>query len=154
HARGLTGTFAEVIKLRTAHAAFARDFHLLDARRVQRENALDAFAKGHAAHGEARIGALAAFAPDDDAFKDLHAFLLAFNDAEVDAHGVPDGKFWNHVRRLLLCLPQFFKRIHDSTSFSGPASSCSISFRSARSFSPHAPSRSGRRSLVIRRASL
>src|SRR5688572_5399189 len=63
-ARGLAGEIAEVVEAGATHAATRHHFDLLDARRVQREDALDADAVAHLAHGEG--GASAALGALDD----------------------------------------------------------------------------------------
>ncbi len=56
---------------------------------MQEEGAFDADAVGtNAANGEVFFDAAAAFA-HDDALKDLDAFAVAFDDADMDADAVP-----------------------------------------------------------------
>jgi len=62
----------------------------------------DAFAERDAAHGETAFCAFAAFASDDDAFVYLHAFLLAFHETEVYAHGIADIELRQFVGRFKL----------------------------------------------------
>ena len=45
----------EIIQFGPSRAAFRFDLNLCDARRIERENALDAFAVGNASHGEGFI---------------------------------------------------------------------------------------------------
>src|SRR3546814_18591401 len=56
-AGGLAGAAAQVIHLGTAHVAAAHHGDRLDARAVQREDTLDAFAVRNLAHGERRVHA-------------------------------------------------------------------------------------------------
>src|SRR5690348_2788222 len=72
---GLALQIAQVEQARAAHAAAAHDLELLDARRVGREDALDAdAAAGALAHGE-RLADAAARATDHGALEDLDAIL-------------------------------------------------------------------------------
>ena len=65
----------------------ADDVDLVDDRRVQREDALDALAERHLADREGRAGAAAVHA-DHHALEHLDALLVAFAHLDVDAHGV------------------------------------------------------------------
>ena len=65
----------------------ALNFNLVHAGRMQRENALHALAIADAADAERLVQAGAALA-DDYAGENLDAFLVAFHDFGVDAHGV------------------------------------------------------------------
>src|SRR5262249_36969410 len=56
-ARLLAGAAAEIIELGAANGAFAHHLDRDDARRIEREDALDALAIGNLAQGEARIDA-------------------------------------------------------------------------------------------------
>src|SRR4051794_26964817 len=80
---------AEIIQLRPAGPAFLFHFHFRDARRVDRENALDAFAVGNAPDGKCLIQP-AAFPADDDSGKNLNPLFIAFHDPSVDADAVAD----------------------------------------------------------------
>ena len=88
-ARRLADAVAQVVQLGPADRAGALHLDLGDLRRVQREDALDAFALDDAADGEHLAHALAA-AGDHHAAEDLDALLLAFQDALVDVHLVAD----------------------------------------------------------------
>ena len=77
HARGLALQIAQVVQLRAADLGRTRHFDLLDRRRVQREDALDALPERDLADGERRARA-AAMQADDDAFEHLNALLVAF----------------------------------------------------------------------------
>ena len=85
----LAFALAEVVELGAADGTLALDFDFGDARRVEREYALDTLAVAHAADGEFRVDARAALA-DDDARIYLRAFLVAFHNARVHLHGVAD----------------------------------------------------------------
>src|SRR6185369_6780195 len=78
----LAAQLTQVIQLGAAH-------HLdrVDHRRHDREDALDAFAVGDLADGEALVEPAAGTA-DADAFIGLHAGALAFDHLDVDDHGV------------------------------------------------------------------
>jgi hypothetical protein len=99
--RFLAFAAAEVIELGAARFAFFFHFRLGDARRVHRENALDTFAVADAADGEGFVQA-AAFAANHDAGENLHAFLVAFDDAGMDAHAVADIKLRQITLKLFL----------------------------------------------------
>src|SRR5947207_552321 len=87
HPRGLALQVAQVVELRAADPRRTHHFHLLNRRRVQREDPFDPLSERHLAHREGRAGA-AAVQPDDDAFEYLNAFLVAFANFDVHAHGV------------------------------------------------------------------
>src|ERR1700732_4655613 len=59
---------------------------------MQRENPLDAFAVGNAAHGE-RFVYPASFPANNDSGENLNAFLVAFDDAGVNMDAIADGEF-------------------------------------------------------------
>src|SRR5678815_4907518 len=75
-AGGLTGAVAQVVQLRAANGAPHGDFDLVDAGGVHGEDALDADAVGHLAHGE-RLAVLPTAPAEDGALEDLDAFLVA-----------------------------------------------------------------------------
>src|SRR4051794_36242625 len=77
HARRLALQVAQVVQLRAPDPRRLGHFDLLDRRRVQREDALDALAERHLAHGE-RGARAAAVDADDHALEDLDALLVAF----------------------------------------------------------------------------
>src|SRR3954451_8145165 len=68
---------AQVIQLRTAGAARLLDFHLGNARRMEREHALDAFAVGNAPNGKSLVNP-ATFPADHDPCENLDALLVPF----------------------------------------------------------------------------
>jgi hypothetical protein len=81
--RRFTAQLTQVVKFRAAHTTAANDVDMIDDRRMERENSFNADAERDFAnrHGFARA---AVFAGDDDAFKNLQAFLVAFLDANVN----------------------------------------------------------------------
>src|SRR5439155_6338206 len=87
HPRRLALEVAQIIQLSAPHLRRPHHLDLLDRRRVERENPLDALAERHFAHrkGPARP---AAMHPDDDALEDLDALLVAFAHFHVHADGV------------------------------------------------------------------
>src|ERR1700682_5393241 len=99
---------AQIIQFRAARFAFLFHFHLGDARRVQRENALDAFAIGYAANGKSFVQP-ASFTANDDAGKDLDPFLVALDHASMHTNAVADFE----VSRLGLLL-LFLDRVDDA----------------------------------------
>ena len=88
----LPRTLAQVGQLGAADGTFAFDFDLVDARRMDGKNALHTFAVADAADGEGFVQAATA-AADDHARENLDAFLVAFDNFGVHAHGVADVKF-------------------------------------------------------------
>src|SRR5205823_10183254 len=81
--------------------ALRGDLDRLDARAIQREDALDAGAEAHLAHreGRARAGAVAL---DDHALEYLDAGLVAFDDLVVHLDGVAAAKLGNVAANLAL----------------------------------------------------
>ena len=88
-ARRLADAIAQEVQLGAARLALARRHDVLDARVVQREHALDAFALHDAAHRD-RAADAAALVRDHRADEQLHALLLAFLDEVVHFDGVTD----------------------------------------------------------------
>ena len=86
-ARRLAAAAAQVIELGAPHGAAAHHLDRGDARRMQREDALDPFAVGDLAQGEVRVDA-GVLAGDADALEGLDALALALDDAQADAHRV------------------------------------------------------------------
>src|SRR4051794_17333778 len=74
----LAAQLAQVIELGATHLAAAHHLDRVDHRRHHREYALDAFAVGNLANGEALVEP-AAGAADAHAFIGLHAGALAFD---------------------------------------------------------------------------
>src|SRR6202166_4700317 len=83
----LAAQIAQVIKLGATHLAAAHHLDRVDHRRHHREYAFHAFAVGNLANRKALIEP-AAGAADADAFIGLHARTVAFDDLDVDDHGV------------------------------------------------------------------
>src|SRR5690606_27040644 len=130
-ARLLAAQLAQVVEARATHVAAALDLDLLDDRRVHREDALDADAVGDLAHREALRGAPAA-AADDHALEYLDALLVALLHPHVDAHGVAGAE-----GRVVLAQGRALDAVESVHRSSSPRP---------------APSRSGRRRLVVSRA--
>ncbi|CVI56983.1 conserved hypothetical protein [Agrobacterium deltaense NCPPB 1641] len=87
----LAATVAQVVELRAANLTAANDFNAFDQRGVDREYALDAFAVGNLANGEA-FGKTAAGTGDANAFVSLNTGTVTFRHANVDAQGVARRK--------------------------------------------------------------
>lgn len=83
----LAAEFTQVIKLCTANLAAADNVNVVNDRCVQRENAFDTNAKANFAYRNGLANA-AVLAGDDNAFKNLKAFLVAFLNADVHLNGV------------------------------------------------------------------
>src|SRR5579863_9367307 len=84
-AGSLSTQVAQVVKAGAADFALANHFNRTNRRRMERENALNADAKAHAAHGK-RSTRSTALLGDDDPFERLEAFLflLAFTFLQAD----------------------------------------------------------------------
>ena len=111
----LAGQIAQIVELGAANLAVALDFDLVDVRAVEREDTLDAFAIGDAAHGDG-FGVAGSLAGNHGSGEYLDAFFPAFFDFVVDANGVADHK----VRMLILLglfLSDFLYGIHKSLSY-------------------------------------
>src|SRR4051812_8105331 len=117
HARRLALQLAQEIQLGAADLRGAHHFDLVDDRRVQREDALDALPERHLAHGERGPGAAAVHA-NHHAFEHLDAFLVALADLDMDTHRVArldrrargelralDGIYGNHQTTPSLVAP-------------------------------------------------
>src|SRR5690606_32697580 len=88
------GAAAQVIELRPANDAAADKRNALDIGRIEREDALHAFAERNLAHGE--IAAHAAVRTGDaDAFEILHAGAFTLDHAHADAHSVAGAEIGN-----------------------------------------------------------
>src|SRR5580704_12640368 len=86
-ARRLAGEAAQVIELRPPDRAASHDLYQGDARRIEREDALDPLAIGNLPQREVRVepGILAG---DTHALERLDTLALAFDDLDADAHRV------------------------------------------------------------------
>mgnify|MGYP003432014692 FL=1 len=87
--RSLTGPVAKVIELSPANNTMANDLDMADTGAVVGEGSLNTDAVAYAANGEGLADA-AALHLDDDAFKVLKPLAVAFNDLDVNTHGVAD----------------------------------------------------------------
>ena len=87
--RSLTGPVAKVIELSPANNTMANDLDMADTGAVVGEGSLNTDAVAYAANGEGLADA-AALHLDDDAFKVLKPLAVAFNDLNVNTHGVAD----------------------------------------------------------------
>src|SRR5581483_239068 len=146
HARRLALEIAQVVQLRAADARRFRDLDLLDRRRVQRENALDALTERHLADRERRPGAAAVDA-DDDAFEHLDAFLVALTHLDVHFDGI-SGTHGRPIGQLRL-LDEFDRsHLHPPAPRSTGWRVSSRNIASSSSSSAAPASRSGRRSSV------
>src|SRR6185369_15540447 len=115
-ARGLPAQVAQVVELRSANAAALHDVDVIDDRRVEREDTLDADAEARLAHRD-RLADPAMLARDADAFVRLETLFVAFLDAHMNAHRVA-GLEVRDVRAQLILLNRVDGcDVHDSTSF-------------------------------------
>src|SRR6266852_1933826 len=146
-ARALARARSHVIELGAAHVAFPLQLDRVDRRGISLKGALDALARGHLAHGERGIDA-AVLLGDHHALVGLHALALAFDDADVDDHGVARGKLGELLPHALDFL--FFELLNDVHRFAPSSSSRLNSSSSLRSLSliPRRSSSSGLRSQV------
>src|SRR5581483_9901601 len=102
-ADGLAHAVAQVEELCPAVLAAAADGHLRDERRMQREDALDAFVVDDAPDGEGFVDPRPLL-HDHRAGEDLNAFLVAFDDAGRHVHRVTDVE----LRRFFLQVRLFY----------------------------------------------
>ena len=98
--RSLTGPVAKVIELSPANNTMANDLNMADTGAVVGEGSLNTDAVAYAANGEGLADA-AALHLDDDAFKVLKPLAVAFNDLNVNTHGVADLELGEVGTKLL-----------------------------------------------------
>ena len=98
--RSLTGPVAKVIELSPANNTMANDLDMADSGAVVGEGSLNTDAVAYAANGEGLADA-AALHLDDDAFKVLKPLAVAFNDLDVNTHGVADLELGEVGTKLL-----------------------------------------------------
>ena len=87
----LAAQITEVVEARPTNVATCDDLDLFDARRVERENTLDADATGDLPDREGRACAPTALA-DHNAFEDLDTLLVTLPNTEVDVDCVAHPK--------------------------------------------------------------
>src|SRR5579875_2389902 len=95
-ARRLAGAAAQIIELGATHGTLADDGNRLDVGRIEREDALDAFAERNLADGERRAHALVG-AGDAHALEILHAGAVALDHLDADAQRVTRAEFGDLV---------------------------------------------------------
>ena len=83
-----TDLLAKVEELCPAHLTVAKDFDLVDARRMHEECPLDADTVRDTPHGEAGGETDLALERDHDTLEHLDAFAGSFDDLDVHAHGI------------------------------------------------------------------
>ena len=98
--RSLTDPVAKVIELSPANNTMANDLDMSDTGAVVGEGSLNTDAVAYAANGEGLADA-AALHLDDDAFKVLKPLAVAFNDLDVNTHGVADLELGEVGTKLL-----------------------------------------------------
>src|SRR5467141_933264 len=108
------GKRPEVVHLGASDFTFLGNFYFGNSRRMKGENALHSHAVRYFSHGERRSEPGAA-PSDHDSLKLLDAFLVPFDDANMDVHGVARMK----TREVRLHLRSFneLQFFHDSLSF-------------------------------------
>ena len=89
-AGSLTAQAAEIEELGAADFVAADLLYLIDNLGVEGEDALDALAEAHLAHGKGALRAAAA--GDDHALEGLETLFLAFLNLDLHANGVAGGK--------------------------------------------------------------
>src|SRR5882757_138073 len=135
----LAAQIAQVIEARTADVALADDVDRSNRGRMQREDALDAHAETHTAHGEARAAG-AALLRNHHAFKCLDAFLdllaFAFHQAYVHLDGVAGaelGEIFAQLRFMQLLNDRIHFRCSLQTHSGGASTSkANIDYRQTR----------------------
>lgn len=89
--RRFSREIAEVVETSPANPAFGEQFNLFNARIMQREGFLDAYAMRNFPYGIGRIhGAMLAL--DNHTLKNLNTFLAALNDADMHLHAITWAK--------------------------------------------------------------
>lgn len=88
---GFAGKATHVVDAGAADFAAADHFDLGNRGGIDREGPFDPDPVGDLADDEGLADPMAP-ALDDDAFEDLDSFLLVFDDADRNPHGVPAGK--------------------------------------------------------------
>src|ERR1700744_5711255 len=83
-AGSLAAESADVIELGAAHFVAANLLDAVNDPGVEGEDALDALSEAHLADGECALGAIVD--GDDEAFKSLQTFLVAFFNLDLDAN--------------------------------------------------------------------
>src|SRR5665213_2794030 len=112
----LAGQAAQEIELGTAHGAAAHHLDLGDARRIEREDALDTLAVGDLAQREVGIDARI-LARNAYAFEGLDAFALALDhlDANLERVAGPEFRYGAAGEKLLHAfLVEHLHHVHDS----------------------------------------
>ena len=94
--RRLAGAATQIIELRATHGALADHFDRIDVRRIEREDALDAFTERNLPHGEVGAHALVR-ARDAHALVILNAGALAFNDLHANAQRITGTEVRNFL---------------------------------------------------------
>jgi hypothetical protein len=127
--RRLAAAPAQVVELRPADRAPALDLHRGDERRIRLERTLHAFAAADLADRERGVEAAIALG-DHDPFVGLHALALAFNDVDVDDHGVARREVRDGLAqsRDLLAL-EGFDDVHRVSPFAAAADAAFVSGR-------------------------
>src|SRR5205823_1780907 len=138
---------AQVEEPRPLHLAAGRDLDLVDPRREERKDTLDAHPVAHLAHGEGGVE-MGPPPADHHALEDLDAFLVAFADLRVHLDRVADAKLGDLTPgfRLHVALLHQLDRLrtHLRTLFLRQ----SVTARLKTTFRQVILSRSGRRSRV------
>src|SRR6185503_5746962 len=110
---GLTSQTTQVIELGPAYAAALDQVDVIDDRRVQRKNSLDADAEARFSDGD-RFARATVLASDHDTFECLQSFLrFGFLDAHVNAYRIARLKLRNVIPQLGLF--NIIQSIHFST---------------------------------------
>src|SRR3954471_14693852 len=125
----LAAQSAQIIQLGATHLAAAHELDRVDHRRVQREHALHAFAVRDLADREALVES-AARAADADALIGLNAGALAFDDLDVDDHGVARLEVRNLAsggQFFLLLFLELLNEVHGNS----PSAACPKGLRRA-----------------------
>src|SRR5438874_4695600 len=108
----LAAQLTQVIQLGATHLAAAHNLDRVDHGRHHGKYALDAFAVGDLANGEALVEPAAGTA-DADAFIGLHAGALAFDHLDVDDHGVAGAEFRDRLGRRQFIELLFFELLNE-----------------------------------------
>src|SRR5206468_5272749 len=118
-ASGLPGTATQIVELGATNVAAAHDLDMVDDRRIEREDALDALAEADLADGEAGADALVG-AGDAHALEVLDAGAVAFDDLHADAQRSAGAEFGNGLvlgQRVDCFALQGLDQVHFSVAF-------------------------------------
>ena len=108
---GLAATFAQIKEARAPDPSTGHQFDFFNTRVVQSKGFFHPYTVGYLANGVGCVH-VTTFPLNDDSLKNLNSFLAAFDDANVNLHGVTRSKLWMIKAHLFLIYFVDY-RIHD-----------------------------------------